>query len=291
MHGPSNPNPELKESDLSIYVIEALVRLSETIGAVEAAYRDYQFNAVAQQLYNFVWGDFCDWFVEAGKTDIFGEDRARKQSTLATMDYILSAIIRLLHPFMPHLTEELWSLMGFAKGENEFLDFAPLPQAMAFDESVQATARTRAGAIYEMVEAGRNLRAEARVPSNQKAKFALRSSESWAKEESATMARLLNAETLEIDANFQPPSRSSLAPTKLGELFLIVGETDRAAERDRLDKEIAKLEAELKATEAKLANSSFIERAPKEVVEEHQRRRDDFSARLAKLRTARGSLD
>ena len=102
---------------------------------------------------------------------------------------------------------------------------------------------------------------------------------------------LLNAETLEIDANFQPPSRSSLAPTKLGELFLIVGETDRAAERDRLDKEIAKLEAELKATEAKLANSSFIERAPKEVVEEHQRRRDDFSARLAKLRTARGSLD
>ncbi|TMP89040.1 MAG: valine--tRNA ligase, partial [Verrucomicrobia bacterium] len=99
MHGPSNPNLELKESELSIYGIEALARLSETIGAVEAAYRHYQFNAVAQQLYNFVWADFCDWFVEAGKTDIFGEDQARKQSTLATMDYILSAIIRLLHPF------------------------------------------------------------------------------------------------------------------------------------------------------------------------------------------------
>src|SRR6267154_539649 len=291
MHGPSNPNPKLKESELSIYAIEALARLSETIGAVEAAYQDYQFNAVAQQLYDSVWGDFCDWFVEAGKTDIFGEDTARKESTLATMDYILSAIIRLLNPFMPHLTEELWSLMEFGTGKNEFLDFAPLPQAMALDESIQVQARIRAGAIYETVEAGRNLRAEARVPSNQKAKFALRSNESWAKEESATIARLLNAESLEIEANFQPPSRSSIAATKLGELFLIAGETDRGTERERLDKEIAKLEAELKATAAKLANTSFIERAPKQVVEEHQRRRADFSARLAQLRKARASLD
>jgi valyl-tRNA synthetase len=291
MHGPSNPNPELKESELSIYAIEALARLRETIGAIEGAYRDYQFNAVAQHLYNFVWRDFCDWFVEAGKTDIFGEDKSRKQSTLATMDYILSAIIRLLHPFMPHLTEELWSLMGFAKGENEFLDFAPFPQAVASDQSIQARARIRVGAIYEMVEAGRNLRAEARVSSNQKAKFALRSSESWLKEEGATIGRLLNAESLEIEANFHPPSRSSVAATKLGELFLFAGETDGAAERGRLDKEIAKLEAELKATEAKLANSSFVERAPKEVVEEHQRRRADFNARLAQLRKARESLD
>jgi valyl-tRNA synthetase len=162
---------------------------------------------------------------------------------------------------------------------------------MALDEAIQAKARIRVGAIYETVEAGRNLRAEARVPSNQKARFALRSNESWTSEEGATIARLLNAESLEIDANLQPPSRSSVAATKLGELFLIAGETDRAAERERLDKEIAKLEAELKATAAKLGHASFIERAPKEVVEEHQRRRDDFNARLAQLRKARASLD
>src|SRR5947208_3675071 len=143
MHGPSNPNLELKESELSIYGIEALARLSETIGAVEAAYRHYQFNAVAQQLYNFVWEDFCDWFVEAAKTDIFGEDKTRKQSTLATMDYVLSAIIRLLHPFMPHLTEELWSVMGLGKSENPFLDFAPLPEMRGFDYPAVTTARVK----------------------------------------------------------------------------------------------------------------------------------------------------
>ncbi len=291
MHGPSERKPELKESELSIYAIEVLARLSETIDAVEAAYREYQFNTVAQRLYDFVWGDFCDWFVEAAKTDIFGENAARKQSTLATMDFVLSGIVRLLHPFMPHLTEELWSLMGFASDEHDFLDFASIPEAIGLAESVCATARTRVDAIYQAVEAGRNLRAEARVPSNQKAKFVLRSNESWAKEEMATIARLLNGESLQIDPNVTAPGRSSVAATNLGELFLLVGETDGAAERERLGKEIAKLEADLKATEAKLGNQSFVERAPKDVVEEHRRRRDDFNARLTQLRKARESLD
>ena len=268
-----------------------LARLSETIDAVEAAYREYQFNTVAQRLYDFVWGDFCDWFIEAAKTDIFGENAARKQSTLATMDFVLSGIVRLLHPFIPHLTEELWSLMGFASDEHDFLDFASIPEAISLAESVCATARTRVDAIYQAVEAGRNLRAEARVPSNQKAKFVLRSNESWAKEEMATIARLLNAESLQIEPNVTAPGRSSVAATNLGELFLLVGETDGAVERERLDKEIAKLEADLKATEAKLGSQSFVERAPKDVVEEHRRRRDDFNARLTQLRKARESLD
>src|SRR5262249_13647583 len=159
-----------------------------------------------------------------------------------TMDFVLASIVRLLHPFMPHLTEELWSLMSFGSGENDFLDFVSPAEGISLAESLHAKARGRVGAIYQAVEAGRNLRAEARVPSNQKARFVLRSNETWAKEEVATIARLLNAESLEIDPNVAAPGRSSVAATKLGELFLVAGETDRAAERERLDKEIAKLE-------------------------------------------------
>src|SRR5207342_944953 len=102
----------------------------ETIDAVETAYREYQFNMVAQHLYNFVWSDYCDWFVEAAKTDIFSTDEAKKRAALAVMDLVLSAILRLLHPFMPHITEELWSLLGFG---SDSIQFAAPPQKMALD--------------------------------------------------------------------------------------------------------------------------------------------------------------
>src|SRR5256885_1649168 len=93
MHGPSAAEPKLEK--LSIYAIEVLARLNETIDAVEKGYRDYEFNQVAQRLYDFIWSDYCDWFVEAAKTEIFSEDESRKKSALAVMDYVLSAIARL----------------------------------------------------------------------------------------------------------------------------------------------------------------------------------------------------
>ena len=292
MHGPSDPDPQVRPAQLSIYAIEVLARLNETIDATEAGYRDYQFNAIAQRLYDFVWSDYCDWFVEAAKTDIFGNDLLRKKGTLGTMDYITSAILRLLHPFMPHITEELWTLMGFAKNKNAFLDFEPLPARIDLGQKERVkTAQSQVRSIYALVEAGRNLRAEAGVPSNRKAHFTLRSEAAWIKDESSTIGRLLNAELFEINPKIQPPTGSSLAAVGLGELSLVLDEGDRVAERERLEKEIAKVEGDLKATEAKLANVAFIERAPKSVVEEHQQRRDDFRTRLAQLRQARASLD
>src|SRR5437867_11171032 len=105
--------------------MEVLARLDETIDAVEKAYRDYEFNTVAQRLYDFVRSDYCDWFVEAAKTDIFSEDETKKRSALAVMDFVLSAILRLLHPFMPHPTEELWSLSDLGEAS---IQFASLPK-------------------------------------------------------------------------------------------------------------------------------------------------------------------
>src|SRR5438445_10136554 len=105
MHGASNRARKSDTQALSIFAIEVLARLNDTIDAIETAYREYQFNMVAHRLYDFVWSDYCDWFVEAAKTDIFGNYDANKKSALAVMDFVFSAILRLLHPFMPHLTE------------------------------------------------------------------------------------------------------------------------------------------------------------------------------------------
>ncbi|MGZ4985568.1 MAG: valine--tRNA ligase, partial [Chthoniobacterales bacterium] len=101
MHGPSEAAPDLRKHELSIYSREVVAKLDSTISAIESAYADYRFNEVAQRLYDFFWSDYCDWYVEAAKTDIFGENEAKKKSALAVMDLVLSAVLRLLHPFMP----------------------------------------------------------------------------------------------------------------------------------------------------------------------------------------------
>src|SRR6185436_10532941 len=182
MHGPSEAQPTLDEKALSIYSIEVLARFNELLIAVEDAYREYKFNEVAQRLYDFFWGDYCDWFVEAAKSDIFAEDEARKKSVLAVMDFVLSGFLRLLHPFMPHITEELWSMFGFGgpdgTNRSDSIQFTPLPQAALSSMNPESVskARNQVARVYETILAGRNLRATSRVPSNKKARFILKPS-------------------------------------------------------------------------------------------------------------------
>jgi len=287
MHGPSDAAPKIDNASLSIYAVEVLARLNETIDAIDAGYRNYQFNAVAQRLYDFFWSDYCDRFVEAAKTEIFGEDTERKKSALAVMDIVLSTFLRLLHPFMPHITEELWSVLGLGNGSIQFA----LPPARTSLEDVDLTPKRRlVRDIYETVQAGRNLRAEAKLQSNRKIRFILRTNEKSISAQSPTIARLLNAEDLTLDQKYQAQAGNPVAVTPLGEIFLAVPAADKTGERARLDKEIAKIEGELRTVEGKLKNKSFVDRAPTPVVEEHRRRLKDFSEQLAKLRKAREGL-
>jgi valyl-tRNA synthetase len=289
MHGPSSAEPKIDNRQLSIYAIEVLSQLNETIDAIDAAHRDYQFNAVAQRLYDFVWSDFCDWFVEAAKTEIFGEDEARKKSTLATMDFVLSATLRLLHPFMPHITEELWSLLGFGKAS---IQFAAPPQKIAMDDVADVPGKREfVSAIYQVVQAGRNLRAESKLSSNRKIGFILRADEKLISGQLLTLTRLLNAEEIRLDRKYQAPAGNPVAVTPLGEIFLAIATADRARERERLDKEIERIENELRTAENKLKNQSFVDRAPAAVVDEHRKRLKNLSAQLATLRQAREDLN
>ena len=288
MHGPSSAEPQIDRTTLSIYAVEVLARLNEAIEAVEEAYREYHFNAVAQRLYDFFWSDYCDWYVEAAKTEVFAEDISRKNSALAVMDLVLSATLRLLHPFMPHITEELWTLLGFGQ---DSIQFASPPQPIDLEGFAGAKARQFASQIFETVQAGRNLRAEARIPSNKKVKFILRSRAERIGSELPTLARLLNAEDVALDPEFKAMAGLPVAVTPLGEIFLANTTADKAGERDRLEKEIARIEAELRTVRGKLSNSSFVDRAPAAVVEEHRQREANFGEQLGKLQQALRALD
>jgi valyl-tRNA synthetase len=289
MHGPSDAVPTIDKQALSIYALEVLARLNETIDAVEGAYREYQFNTIAQRLYDFVWSDYCDWFVEAAKTDIFGDDEVKKKSALAVMDVVLSAVLRLLHPFMPHITEELWSLLGFGKGS---VQFAVPPQKIALDAVADVPGKRKlVWAIYHTVQAGRNLRATSNLASNRRIGFILRADEKLIFEQVPALTRLLNAEEVRLDRKYRAPAGNPVAVTPLGEIFLAIAAADRERERERLDKEIAKIENELRTAENKLKNKSFVDRAPAAVVEEHRKRLNDLSVQLAKLKQAREGLN
>lgn len=289
MHGPSDPASAIDQRKLSIYAIEVLVRLNETIDAIDTAYREYQFNTVAQRLYDFVWSDYCDWFVEAAKTEIFSEDQNTKKSALAVMDFVLSAVLRLLHPFMPHLTEELWSLLGLG---DTSIQFAEPPKKLDLDDAEDlANTHNFVSEIYGLTQAGRNLRVTSNTPSNRKMRFILRSDRKSISNEIPTLTRLLNAEKVVLQPGYQPPVGTPVAVTPLGEIFLPVAAADQPRERERLEKEIAKIEAEARSVAAKLKNDAFVERAPAKVVEDHRQRLTALNAQLAKLKQAREGLN
>ncbi len=233
MHGPSSADRKLEPSSLSIYALEVLARLNETIADLETAYAEYQFNTVAQKLYDFFWSDYCDWYVEAAKTDIFSEDATQKASALAVMDVVLSATLRLLHPLMPHVTEELWQLLGFGKTS---IQFVSLPTALELSPSA-AKQRLLVRGVYDAVQAGRNLRAEAKIPSNKKTRFILRShDDKQVRAELPTLTRLLNAEEVVVNSDYKTTPADLVSVTTLGEIILPVEIMDVGAERERLAK-------------------------------------------------------
>jgi valyl-tRNA synthetase len=190
---------------------------------------------------------------------------------------------------MPHITEELWFLLGFGKTS---IQFAAPPQKIALDDIADVTGnRDFVSAIYEAVQTGRNLRAESKLHSNKRIGFILRTDEKFISAQLPTLTRLLNAEEVKLDRKYHGPAGQPVAVTPLGEIFLAIAATDKARERERLDKEIAKIENELRTAENKLKNKSFVDRAPAPVVDEHRKRLENLSAQLMRLKRAREELN
>jgi valyl-tRNA synthetase len=277
MQGPVDPTADPTQHDLSIFSRDLLAKLDATIARVDSGYEAFRFSDIAQALYDFVWGDFCDRFIEAAKADF---DSPRRAGTLAVMDFTIQRILKLLHPYTPFITEELWSGLGFGS-----LSLMQTP----WPEPGQVAPDPRADAVYAAVSRARNLRATYNVPSNKRLAWQLAPSEDWVRDVIPTLALFLHAESLAAcDA---PPSGYAACPTDIGILYLpLEGVVDASSERQRLQGEMGKVSAEIEKVARKLASETFVNNAPPAVVAEHRQRQQDWLARLAELESAANAL-
>ncbi|HOC57732.1 MAG TPA: valine--tRNA ligase [Verrucomicrobiota bacterium] len=284
-----------------------LLRLDQAIREITTAFADYRFNEAAQVLYRFFWSEYCDWYVEASKavlstqpaTGATGQD-GRHANTLAVIDFVLSHALRLFHPFLPFITEELWHGMGYhedmpATQGGQTIMFAPWPKPL--DEDFRGHYGLDAGCLdavnarNDLVSQGRNLRREGNIPANKKVRFVFKPSQPVMPHEAEVLKLLLNAEALEIDPNHQPKKGTPGVHSELGNLYLpLEGLIDVAAEKGRLTKELEKIESEITKTNQKLSNPNFTAKAPPHVLQEHQQRLAEWQAKRERARKALESL-
>ena len=300
MQGPCNASPDPTGLPLPDIAIHLLHRFDTMHAALRGVYADYRFHEVAGLLYDFFWGDYCDWFVEAAKPILNGGDEQSKNAILTVMDATLSGTLRLLHPLMPHVTEELWKRLGFqapasASGTGKragllLYTVPPAEKLLNLPESEINAASTRTTALYAAIHAARNLRAEFKIPSQQQVRFLLLPKEEIHDSRRAVFAGLTRASGLEILKNI-PPAGTPSVVTDLGTIYMpLEGLVDLDAERKRIAAEITKVEAELVKVEAKLADTSFVEKVPANVLEDHRQRREKWSEKLETLKTTLKTL-
>ena len=277
-----------------------LLKLDSAIRKVTIALNEYKFSDATATLYRFFWSEYCDWYVEASKTVFFGEDAARKANTLAVIDFVLSHTLRLFHPFLPFITEELWHGMGYATDmpENQggkTIMFAPWPRPLDDDFKSFYGLSERDEKFIEarndLVAQGRNLRRVGNIASNKKVKFIFKPAENFPPNDMEVLKLLLNAEALEVDANYQPARGTPAMRAELGELFLpLEGLIDVVAEKIRLQKEIEKYEVEIEKVRSKLNNPNFAKKVPPQVLDEHKQRLVEWQNKLSHTKAALDAL-
>ncbi len=276
------------------YHLNAMAKLDELAVDLERLYGEYRFGEIAQRLYEFLWNDFCDKFLEAVKLDL--RDTAppeAKAASLGVFDAIMARYLQLLSPYMPHVTEELSERMSYVS-PGEFLMEKALPSEplLATLTALEiAAAQSIAGEVYESAGRMRNLKAEYKMGSRKDIKFVIKAAPDWLAGEVKVLALLVGAEEIQLDSAYEAPKGTPAAVTGVGEVYMpLEGLIDIEAERARLTKEISNTEIEIKKCEGKLCNASFVDRAPPEVVEQEKARLGEWKAKLLQLREMLAAL-
>jgi valyl-tRNA synthetase len=292
--GLENHNPEactpggyLDFSQADRWIVSTLQRVEADI---EKGFADYRFDNIATALYQFVWDEYCDWYLEIAKVQIANGNDAQKRATRRTLVRVLETILRLAHPIIPFITEELWQTVAVVAGRKKaevtaFLMTQGYPQAdmSRIDEVAEAwVKKLKAG-----VDAVRALRGEMNISPAQKVPLiAAFEGDATEKEFLETAAPVLAAlgKLSEVRVETLIPA-DAMAPVQIvGNIKLMLHiEIDVAAETERINKEIARVSAEIAKCEAKLGNASFVDRAPAAVVAQEKERQQGFIALIEKL--------
>ncbi|RZA18653.1 MAG: valine--tRNA ligase, partial [Lysobacteraceae bacterium] len=268
-----------------------LAQLDRTAAEAAEHYASYRFDLLAQCLYEFTWNQVCDWFLELAKPALNGDDADAASSTRHTLVHVLEALLRMLHPLIPFVTEELWQAVAPKLGKSGSIMLQAYPQAGELDASAYAQADTDIEWLKGVISALRRIRSELGLSPAKQVSLLVRGGTA---EDAARIARfdaqlrfLCKLERIETLAG-DPPAA---APAVVGELQLFVpleGLVDLDAERVRLDKEIARIAGEKDKSEAKLAK--FGGNVPAAVVEQERLRLVDWSAKLEALTAQRARL-
>jgi valyl-tRNA synthetase len=273
-----------------------LMRLDQAIREVTAAFESYRFTDATATLYRFFWSEFCDWYVESCKATFFGENATRKTNVLAVFDFVMGHTLRLFHPFLPYITEELWHGLGCSQdmpeeqGGRTIMTACwpkPLDDEFKAHYGLNETVDQLIEAKHDLVTAGRNLRGIGNIPFAKKVEYILKPAGDLESYEIEVMQSLLNAEGLTIEMDYAPRKGTPCARSPIGELYLpLDGLVDIEAEKARLEKQLLKIDGEIARFEAKLNNPAYVEKVPDHVLEETKRRLSDAGEKQKRTQEA-----
>ncbi|MEX2415671.1 MAG: valine--tRNA ligase [Paenibacillaceae bacterium] len=267
-----------------------LHRLNETARDVTRTMDQYEFGETGRLLYDFIWDDLCDWYIEFAKLSLYGEDAHAKKTTQSVLLYVLDHTLRLLHPFMPFITEEIWQHLPH---EGDSISLAEWPVA---HDQLEPVAAGEMRQLMDIIRAVRNIRAEVNVSMGKKIELLIKPANEQVltiiQRNEEYIRRFSNTSSLEIDLQAVNPEKAMTAIVTGAELYFpLAGLIDVAQEIIRLEKELATLHAEVERIEKKLGNEGFVSKAPAKVIDEEKAKLKDYAdkrdkviARIAEMR-------
>ncbi|TVM18874.1 valine--tRNA ligase [Oceanidesulfovibrio indonesiensis] len=259
-------------------------RLEQVKDEVGRSLEDYRFNDAAQALYQFIWHEFCDWYLEMLKPEFNGEDEAAREGAQVAVWTAFTEVLVLLHPIMPFVTAEIWSVLPDTAGDDISRALYPAPRPAAANEAAQKAMVL----VQETVVAVRNIRGELNIAPSKELALIVRPAETDAarilEENRGMITTLAKLESLTVDADATPPTAVASAVVQGSECYVpLAGAIDFEDELARLDKELGKIEKELAVGTKKLANEGFVSKAPAEVVAKEKEKVDALSDKRDKL--------